>query len=213
MDHKLVKKYFIDLYNQALVMAMKEQDIMDERKSQFTAFNNYEPYKNHKEFNEIKPVKAEAHHNWKGGPPPHHKHKHHTHYHQHTNEHKHAHKHEHEQKHNHKHSAKHKHVHKHEHHHEHNHHHKHKDNHDHGHDHKHSHRHLHSHKNNAWRRSSENLQESQTIETTRNINDHLDRDLPSEDGKKFDEDIFKSDDSEGVFTDYHSLEYDAWEKV
>ena len=157
INHKLVKKYFIDLYNQALVKAMREQEKID-RKSN----SNFEPY-NHGQsiskykpftpFNQPKPSSGSQileghspHSHWKGGPPPHHKHKHHTHYHQHTNEHKHAHKHDHKQTHTHKHSAKHKHVHKHEHHHEHNHHHKHKDDHDHGHDHKHSHKHLHSHK-------------------------------------------------------------------
>ena len=57
------------------------------------------------------------------------------------------------------------------------------------------------------------VQESQTIETTRKINDDSERAVPSEDGMKFDQDIFKSDDGEGVFTDYHSIEYDAWEKV
>ena len=175
VDHKLVKKYFIDIYNRALIKAMKEQDSLIDRSSNFAPFfqenkdhvnvksSNFAPYvDNYEVFHEkgenlVKGVKkkpspgtfqlADAHSGWRGPPPhPHHKHKHHTHHHKHTNEHKHAHEHTHEQSHEHKHKAKHKHVHKHEHHHEHNHHHKHKDDHDHGHDHKHAHKHVHSHK-------------------------------------------------------------------
>ena len=175
VDHKLVKKYFIDIYNRALIKAMKEQDSLIDRSSNFAPFfqenkdhvnvksSNFAPYvDNYEVFHEkgqklTKGVKKkpspgsfhspEAHSGWRGPPPhPHHKHKHHTHHHKHTNEHKHAHQHTHEQSHEHKHKAKHKHVHKHEHHHEHNHHHKHKDDHDHGHDHKHAHKHVHSHK-------------------------------------------------------------------
>ena len=151
LDHKLVKRYFIDLYNQALVRAMREQEQdASKRKSSFT------PYKSHDIFKSAAAKvpssgfqSSQPHAHWKGGPPPappHHKHKHHTHQHQHKNTHQHAHTHKHDNQHQHKHSAKHKHVHKHEHHHEHNHHHKHKDEHQHGHDHKHGHKHVHSHK-------------------------------------------------------------------
>merc|ERR1711983_450361 len=202
INHKLVKKYFIDLYNQALVKAMREQEKTD-RKSNFQPYKNGQSLSKYKPFtpyNQPKPSSGaqnlevhSPHSHWKGPPHPQHKHKHHTHYHQHSNEHKHAHKHDHKQKH--------------EHNHEHNHHHKHKDDHDHGHDHKHSHKHLHSHKSNSWRRSGES---SENL-TRRNSNSGHDNIVPIEDEIKFDQDTFKTDDDDGVFTDYEHVEYDSWE--
>ena len=143
VNQNLVKKYFIELYNQALARAMKEQDMAFERKTDFVPYNNFEAYHDEEKLKK-KPEVLDQHSGWTH--PPHHKHKHHTHHHQHTNQHKHAHQHQHQQNHDHKHSAKHKHVHKHEHHHEHNHHHKHKADHEHDEKHKHSHKHIHSHK-------------------------------------------------------------------
>ena len=37
--------------------------------------------------------------------------------------------------------------------------------------------------------------------------------MPIEDEIKFDQDIFKTDDDDGVFTDYDRVEYDSWEQI
>ena len=70
VDHGLVKKYFVDIYNEALVRAMRDQvDVTRRSHSQYTPTNpidkQYSPYSG-----------------WKGGPPTH-KHKHHSHFHKH----------------------------------------------------------------------------------------------------------------------------------
>ena len=51
VDHKLVKKYFIDIYNRALIKAMKEQDTLTDRSSSFAPLfkenmksSNFSPY-------------------------------------------------------------------------------------------------------------------------------------------------------------------------
>ena len=70
VDHGLVKKYFIDIYNEALVRAMREQADL-KRRSDYT----YPP-----------PASIDKqytpHSGWKGEPPTH-KHKHHSHFHKH----------------------------------------------------------------------------------------------------------------------------------
>ena len=95
LDHKLVKKYFIDLYNRALIKAMKDQDSLNDRSSNYSPFfqenkdksnvksSNFSPYNDkHQVFHEEedkrkKGVKKkasasfhspDAHHGWRGPP-------------------------------------------------------------------------------------------------------------------------------------------------
>ena len=181
VDHSLVKKYFLEMYNKALRRAIMEQEAaageakqpLDPlRRSSFNqAFGSAMKGKFGKEqytgYNRVEVDELEEQERrggggvqaFAGGVEPFggghkHKHHHHKHSHEHTNEHEHEHKHLHEHEEEHKHKAKHQHVHKHEHHHEHNHHHKHKEEHEHEEEHKHEHSHEHAHKGGSWRRSS-----------------------------------------------------------
>ena len=70
VDHDLVKKYFVDIYNEALLRAMRAQGDVKRRADDETPRNSiidkqYSPYSA-----------------WKGEPPTH-KHKHHSHFHKH----------------------------------------------------------------------------------------------------------------------------------
>ena len=174
VDHSLVKKYFLELYNKALRRAIMEQEAAAKaqqhldplRRSSFNgAFGSAMKSKFGKEgARGYSSAKLEE--QGRGGVQAFttgvepfggghkHKHHHHKHTHLHENEHEHEHKHLHEHEEEHKHKAKHQHVHKHEHHHEHNHHHKHKEEHEHEEEHKHEHSHEHAHKGEEWRRSS-----------------------------------------------------------
>ena len=161
----IVKKQFVELYNQALAKAKKEQDskfdfensrrrnsIFDQMSTNFATnvFSDFDHVKKTPKA-EFVGYDYENYETFKGEHK--HKHHHHKHSHQHENNHEHAHQHLQEHAHAHKHSAKHLHKHKHEHHHEHNHHHKHKEDHDHEEDHKHDHEHTHKHKQGgSWRR-------------------------------------------------------------
>ena len=173
VDHSLVKKYFLEMYNKALRRAIMEQEAQSQtsdplRRSGFNqAFGSAmkgkfgkEQYTGYKtvELDQLEQERGGVQ-AFTGGVEPFggghkHKHHHHKHSHTHTNEHEHEHKHLHEHEEEHKHKAKHQHVHKHEHHHEHNHHHKHKEEHEHEEEHKHEHSHEHLHKGESWRRSS-----------------------------------------------------------
>ena len=174
VDHSLVKKYFLEMYNKALKRAIIEQEAASGKsdplrrssfnqafgsamkgkfgKEQYTGYNTVELDK--VEEQERGGVQAFANGVEPFGGGHKHKHHHHKHSHTHTNDHEHEHKHLHEHEEEHKHKAKHQHVHKHEHHHEHNHHHKHKEEHEHEEEHKHEHSHEHAHKGGSWRRSS-----------------------------------------------------------
>ena len=185
VDHSLVKKYFLEMYNKALRKAIMEQEATSGKtqpsdplrrssfnqafgsamkgkfgKEQYTGYNTVELDRVEEQERGQGGVQAFA-----GGVEPFggghkHKHHHHKHSHTHTNEHEHEHKHLHEHEEEHKHKAKHQHVHKHEHHHEHNHHHKHKEEHEHEEEHKHEHSHEHAHKGGSWRRSSTGVEDS-----------------------------------------------------
>ena len=69
VDHDLVKKYFVDIYNEALVRAMREQGDMKRRSHGDPPRNSID-----KQYS--------PHSGWKGDPPTH-KHKHHSHFHKH----------------------------------------------------------------------------------------------------------------------------------
>ena len=236
VDHRKVKKYFLELYNEALAKAMKEQEEgyseSSERgldfgfkngnsfpasPSKFTKFGDFKSEgpsfggSSYKEngftgFNR-NPVQSQIPHTLHRRGGHHHKHHHHKHSHEHTNDHKHAHKHLHEQSHEHKHSAKHQHVHKHEHHHEHNHHHKHKEDHEHKQDHKHSHKHLHAHKDNSWRRQGD----EEEYMNRRQDNQHVEMNM--------EEEIFVPIGSQAqastkkIASEYPDIEYDAWIQI
>lgn len=240
VDHQKVKKYFLELYNQALQKAMKEQDnkegipTMHSDTNEFrgfhedhsSSFSNFDD-KNHNRFG----IESNRHEGFdgfesntfsnpvqhtslrRGGH--HHKHHHHQHSHKHTNDHKHAHKHLHEQSHEHKHSAKHQHVHKHEHHHEHNHHHKHKEAHEHKQDHKHSHKHLHSHKGNSWRRQGDENEALDRRQDTQTAFEPINAEM------SFDDEILVPIGASGAdyskkpgsAHEYQEIEYDAWEQI
>ena len=181
VDHSLVKKYFLEMYNKALRRAIAEQEAASGksdplRRSSFNqAFGSAMKGKFGKEqytgYNTVELDRVEEQEQgarvqaFAGGVQPFggghkHKHHHHKHSHLHTNDHEHEHKHLHEHEEEHKHKAKHQHVHKHEHHHEHNHHHKHKEEHEHEEEHEHKHTHEHAHKGGSWRRSSTDIGDS-----------------------------------------------------
>ena len=69
VDHGLVKKYFVDIYNEALVRAMREQGDVKRRSHDDTPRNSID-----KQYS--------PHSAWKGEHPTH-KHKHHSHFHKH----------------------------------------------------------------------------------------------------------------------------------
>ena len=62
---------------------------------------------------------------------------------------------------------------------------------------------------NSWRRSGES---SENLTRRNSISGH-DNIVPIEAEIKFDQDTFKTDDDDGVFTDYDHVEYDSWEQI